>query len=227
MKHLRFSLGTFAVLALTAGCGGSSTAPKGTPGPSDASVAGDSGAVAEGGTGLIMATCGALSQFGGGGGDGGTCPTGDVCCTTLSLPPSASCVPEGQCTGISTACSSATDCSGGQVCCVGSADGGAGISADAAAGGGFGGFGGFDPSQFSSACQSSCTGSQTQYCTVDADCPPGMGLICQGGGSQFGFSLPSVCAPPLPDAGIRRDAGEGDLDSGTPDAGSVDAGAEQ
>ena len=59
MKHLRFSLGTFAVLALTAGCGGSSTAPKGTPGPSDASVAGDTGAVAEGGTGLIMATCGA------------------------------------------------------------------------------------------------------------------------------------------------------------------------
>jgi hypothetical protein len=225
MKHLRFSLGTFAVLALTAGCGGSSTGPKGSPSPSDASVAdNDSSAASEGGTGLINATCGLLSAASG---DAGTCPTGDVCCTVLALPPSASCVPQGSCTGISTACSSASDCSNGQVCCVGPADGGAGLSADAAAGGGGFGFGSFDPSQFSSACQSSCTGSQTQYCTVDTDCPPGMGLTCQGG-SMFGFSLPSVCAPPPPDAGTRREAGgEPTIDSGTPDAGTVDAGADQ
>jgi hypothetical protein len=226
MKHLRISLGTFAVLALTAGCGGSSTGSKGTPGPSDASVAGsDAGTVAEGGTGLINATCGALSLVGGGGGDAGTCPTGEVCCTVFAqILPSASCVPQGQCTGISTECSSAADCSNGEVCCLGPADGGAGISSDAAAGGG--GFGGFDPSQFSSACQSSCTASQTQYCTMDSDCPPGMGLVCQGGGAQFGISLPSVCAPPPPDGGIRReDAGVGVPDSGTPD--TLDAGADQ
>lgn len=222
MKHLRFSLGTFAVLALTAGCGGSSTGAKGTPGPSDASVANsDSGAVAEGGTSLINATCGALSGIGG---DAGTCGAGDVCCTAVTFPLSASCVPKGTCSGISTECSSATDCSNGDVCCVGSADGGAGASADAAAGGGFGGFGGFDPSQLSSACQSSCTATQTQYCTMDSDCPPGMGLVCQGGGGGgFGFSLPSVCAPPRPDAGVREDAGESVPDAGTP----PDAGADQ
>jgi hypothetical protein len=217
MKHLRSSLGTFAVLALTAGCGGSSTGSKGTPGPSDASVANnDSGTPAEGGTPLINATCGALSAIGG---DAGTCDTGEVCCTAVTFPPSASCVAKGTCTGISTECSSATDCSNGEVCCVGPANG---ASADASAGGG--GFGGFDPSQFSSACQASCTATQTQYCTMDSDCPPGMGLVCQGGGGGgFGFSLPSVCAPPRPDAGVREDAGENVPDAATP----PDAGADQ
>jgi hypothetical protein len=226
MKHLRFSLGTFAVLAFAAGCGSSSSGAKG-PGPSDGSVAdNDTGTPSEGGGPLINATCGILSGIGG---EAGTCPMGDVCCTVLALPPSASCVPQGSCTGISTACSSASDCSGGQVCCVGAADGGAPGDA-AAGGGGLGGFGNFDPSQFSSACQSSCTPSQAQYCTVDTDCPAGMGLVCQnlGGanGGGFGFSLPSVCAPPPPDAGTR-DSGPPTIDSGTPEAGPVDAGVDQ
>jgi hypothetical protein len=222
MIPTRISLGTLVALALVAACGGSTSSggSKGTG--ADASVD-DSGATGDGATPLIMATCGALS--GAGGGDGGTCPTGQVCCTTVTYPPSSSCVEQGQCAkGIANECMSAADCSGGQVCCLGSADAGAAGFADAAipeAGAG-NPFANFDPSMLSTTCQSSCAATQAQYCSTDTDCPAG--LLCQNplgnAFAGFGFSVPSVCAPPRPDAGPRpvRDAGAADAE--TADAGS-------
>jgi len=218
MAFVRFSLGAYLVLGFATACSSSSTAPGG---PVDASTTStDDAGDANNPLGL-MGTCGAIGQLAGGG--GGTCPSGQTCCTTVTFPPSSSCVPEGTCTGLSTECSSGSDCTGGQVCCLGSPDAGA-MAADA-------GMPMFDPSTLSTTCQASCTASQAQYCSADAGACP-TGLTCQsiGGGGGAGFALPSFCAMPRPDAGIVvPDSGvpdSGSPDMGPPDTGTADALAE-
>src|SRR5882672_10602894 len=160
MALVRSSLGAFIVLGFAAAaCSSSSPAPtKAAPGGDDASAMNP--APDAGNPFGIDAKCGLLSMIGGG--TPGTCPSGQTCCTTLAVPPSASCVAVGQCTGISNECSMPSDCTGGKVCCAGAADGGTMPAGDAAAGPG-----GMmvDPSAFSTACQASCTSTQMQYCT--------------------------------------------------------------
>ena len=99
---------------------------------------------------------------------------------------------------------------------------------DASAAGGIGGVPMIDPSQFSTTCQSSCTATQTQYCTTDTDCPTG--LTCQappGAGALGGFiTLPNTCAAPRPDAGVATPDSGPTGDNSTPEAGSVDAAQE-
>jgi len=207
MVLARFSVGSFLLLGLATAC--SSSSSNGTP---DGGPAGDGSTVLSpvaeaGGAGLgIMATCGALSALGGGA--SGSCPSGQTCCTMI-LPPSASCVPTGGCAGgISTECSKGSDCASGQVCCAGAADGGVMAAADASTAGGIGGLlGNFDPSTLSTTCQTSCTSTQMQYCSVDTDCPTGLTCQTPGGAGALGgiIMLPSVCAAPRPDAGT--DAG--------------------
>jgi hypothetical protein len=237
MPPVKSSFALFVVLAsATFGCGSSSSnnPPKANSGnPSDASTQTSSDAGGGGGNplGNIMATCGLLAGIAGG--SSSACGSGMTCCTIVGLPPSASCVAVGSCGSgdLSNECTTGTDCASGQLCCAGSADGGA--PADAAAAGG-GGFGGFDPTALSTTCQSSCTSSQAQTCTADMDCPTG--LTCQsalgGGGGGLGglgglfggISLPSVCRAPLPDAGSPPDSGTVP-EASTPDAGdTVDAG---
>ena len=235
MAFARFSFGLFAFLGLglATACSSSSSSgaspdsgtPSGGPGSTTISPLADGG----GGNPLgIMATCGLLS--GGGGGTAAKCPSGQTCCTMLALPPSAACVPTGTCSGLSNECMSPSDCASGQVCCAGSADGGAMAAVDASTAGGLGGIPMIDPSQFSTTCQSSCTATQTQYCTMDTDCPSG--LTCQappGAGALGGFiMLPNTCAAPRPDAGAATiDSGSAGEDSGsTPGTGSVDAAQE-
>jgi hypothetical protein len=86
-----------------------------------------------------------------------------------------------------------------------------------------------DPSALSTTCQTSCTASQAQYCSVDTDCPTGLTCQSLGGGAGGGaFNLPSFCAMPRPDAGmVVNDAGTV-VDSGSspPDSGTADAPAE-
>jgi hypothetical protein len=218
MAFVRFSLGAFLVLGYATACSSSSTAPGG---PADASTSSEEAGDANNPLGL-MGTCGAIGMLAGDG--GGSCPSGQTCCTVLALPPSSSCVPEGTCTGISTVCSKGSDCTGGQVCCAGSADAGV-PAADA-------GMQMFDPSTLSTTCQTSCTASQAQYCSTDTDCPSGLTCQSLGGGAGGGlFNLPSFCAMPRPDAGtIGNDAGPV-ADSGSPpdtlpDTGTADAPAE-
>ncbi|HLK36720.1 MAG TPA: hypothetical protein VKU41_08205 [Polyangiaceae bacterium] len=232
-------------VVLCAGCGGSTSnkASNDGGGPSGSSSSADSGgtsAPAPSGAGalpMINATCGFLASLGGlaggGGGGGGAdagamnCPQGQACCTML-MAFSASCVPVGQCSGgMSNQCTTGSDCAAGQVCCSGSADGGA-----AAGAGGFGGFGGFGGNLFGdTTCQSSCTPAQTQNCTSSSECPSG--TTCQppnlggfggfggfGGGGEggagaggFGLMIPNQCMPPAMDAGAMgtaADAGGGD-----------------
>jgi Cys-rich repeat protein len=245
MASLRFSFGalSFLGLGLATACSSSSSgaSPDAGSHPSnDASTTlsplSDSG----GGSALgIMATCGLLSAVGGGG-SSTQCPSGQTCCTMLALPPTASCVPAGGCAGgLSNECMAGTDCMSGQVCCAGSADGGGGpalaIDAAAPAGGLGGGFGNFDTSALATTCQSSCTATQTQYCSTDSECPAGQ--TCQapgagGLGGAFGGLIMSsnICAAPKTDAGTTTvvEAGAGSDDGGgeVPDSGGADALAE-
>jgi hypothetical protein len=240
MSPVKSSFAILVVLASASfGCGSSSsnnTKPDTNKTP-DASTmtSGDDGGGSGNPLGNLQATCGLLANVSGG--SSSSCGSGMTCCTVLAFPPSASCVAVGGCASgnISNECTSGTDCSGGQLCCAGSADGGA---ADAAAGGGI--IPGFDPTMLSTACQSSCTGTQAQTCAMDSDCPTG--LTCQspfagaGGGGLGstitgllgggGAALPSVCAMPLPDAGkAPADSGSTVPEASTPDAGdTTDAG---
>jgi hypothetical protein len=186
----------------------------------------------------INATCGNLSILSGG--SASICGQGQTCCTTISLGASitslgatSACVATGQCSGgVSNECNTASDCSGGQVCCSGAP------STDAAAPSGGGLLGGISLAILDTTCQTSCTSTQRQQCASDAECPSGM--TCQsaaaaggfgglgggaglpdGGADGGAFMLAMVCAVPV------SDAGSGAPDSGTtPDAGaSVDAGA--
>src|ERR1035438_5056527 len=176
MVPLRFSFGAFLVLGFAAACSSSSSPPSGTVTPGgDASTtppADGGNPPADGGNPLaITATCGLFSAVGGGG-DGGSssCPSGQTCCTVL-LPPSASCVAVGSCTGVSNECSKGSDCAGGKVCCAGAADGGTMAAMTDAGPPGL--LGGFDPSIYSSTCQSSCTATQMQDCGSDTECAAG------------------------------------------------------
>jgi hypothetical protein len=223
MIVLRYSFGALLFLGAAA-CGSSSSGSPATGGEADSStdssVAGD-----DGGTPAIMATCGLLSGIGGGG-TAGTCPMGQTCCTMLALPPSASCLPPSECTGmsISNECSKGSDCPSGQVCCGGSPDGGSMMmmlpAADAAAG--LGGLGGFDTSQFNTTCQTSCAPSQTQECAMDSECPTGQTCQSPPGAAALGsvIMLPKDCAVPVADSGTTPV-----VDSGTTPP-VVDAAAE-
>ena len=230
MAFARFSFGflAFLGLGLASACSSSSSGASpdsgtttGGPGSTTISPLADGGGTNPLG---IMATCGALS--GGGGGTASKCPSGQTCCTMFAIPPSAACVPTGTCSGASNECMAPADCASGQVCCAGSADGGVMPALDASAAGGIGGVPMIDPSQFSTTCQSSCTATQTQYCTVDTDCPSG--LTCQASPLAAlvgGFiTLPNTCAAPRPDAGVAATPDSGSTgDDTTPEAGSVDA----
>jgi hypothetical protein len=234
MSPLRFSLGAFVVLAVGAAAACSSSSNNNSPDAS-ADDGGGSGMEASNPLG-INATCGLLGALGGGGSM--MCPKGMTCCTMLALPPSASCVAAGSCSGISTECASSADCSSGQVCCAGSADAAPMMfsldAAAAAGGGGAGGIPNIDPSMFSATCQSSCTATQTQECAMDNECPSGQ--TCQGfagpggaggeGGAAAGglgglggaIMLPKTCMAPRPDAGNpppTQDSGSA-VDTGTP-----------
>jgi hypothetical protein len=231
MLPLRISLGAFALLAIgtAVACSSSSSSPNnaGDGGPSggDGSVS-----IAPDGGLAINATCGILGMVGGGGSM--ACGSGMTCCTMLALPPSASCVAKGSCSGLSNECTKGADCAPGQVCCGGTADAAAMAIPDAAPAGGIGGFGNFDTSQFATTCQTSCMGTQTQECAMDRECPSGQ--TCQapggaGGNPLAGFiMLPSVCAVPMPDAGTpSADTGTPVQDTGapTPDADTADVAA--
>jgi hypothetical protein len=236
MAFLRFSFGALAFLGLGLATACSSSSSGASPDSGSSSGATGDGSttispLADGGGNPlgIMATCGLLSGVGGGG-TAGTCASGQTCCTMLAFPPSASCVPTGSCSGISNECMAPKDCGTGQVCCAGAADGGAMPAMDASmAPGGLGGFGNFDPASLSSTCQSSCTATQMQYCTVDTDCPSGQTCQAPGGAGGLGalggfITLPSSCAAPRPDAGVAVDSGSPGDDSGS--TGSVDAAQE-
>jgi hypothetical protein len=232
LPSLRISLGAFALLATGAAvaCGSSSSSPNNA---GDGGTGGDDGSVTTAGPdggALINATCGLLGMVGGGGSM--SCGSGMTCCTMLALPPSASCVPTGSCSGLSNECTKAADCATGQVCCGGTADAGPLVIPDAAPAGGIGGFGSFDTSQFATTCQTSCMGTQTQECAMDSECPSGQ--TCQsaggaGGNPLAGFiMLPSVCMAPMPDAGTTSaDTGTPPPDTGapTPDADTADVAA--
>jgi hypothetical protein len=197
-------------LALAAACSSSS---------GNASSPGDSGTSGEaapfspvsdsGGTSMgINAMCGQLATATGGG-EAGTCPAGQSCCTTLSiasLSVTAACVANGQCSGgVSNECQSTSDCPSGNVCCAGVA-----ASADASAATG-GGFAGFSIASFNTTCQVTCQTGQTENCASDTECPTGE--LCQsiallagdagvgGAAGAMGYTIPKTCAVPTPDAG--------------------------
>jgi hypothetical protein len=225
MLPLRFSLGAFVFLALGAGAACSSSSNNASDGGTDDGST--STVTPDATTPVINATCGLLAMAGGG--TSMTCPAGQTCCTTLALPPSASCLPTSQCTGISNECSKGSDCASGQVCCGGSPDGGA-LVTDAAAATGAGGIPTFDMSQLNTTCQASCTATQTQECDVDAgDCPAGQTCQAAGGaGNPLAtfIMLPNFCMAPRPDAGTPPvDSGSTPDDTGapapTPDAGDM------
>lgn len=100
------------------------------------------------------------------------------------------------------------------------------------------GAGGFDTSALNTTCQTSCTATQTQYCSISdagvgSGCPSGQTCQPLGGGAAGALGgiimIPNVCAAPRPDAGEPMvDSGSGDdAGSNTPDAGgSVDAAQE-
>jgi len=197
-------------LALAAACS-SSSGNAGSPG--DAGTSGEAAPFSpvsdSGGTSMgINATCGQLASATGGG-EAGTCPTGQSCCTTLSIASfsvTATCVANGQCSGgVSNECQSTSDCPSGDVCCAGVA-----ASSDASAGTG-GGLGGFSLASFNTTCQATCQAGQTQDCASDTECPAGE--ICQsialaagdagvgGAAGAMGFTIPKTCAVPTPDAG--------------------------
>jgi hypothetical protein len=109
------------------------------------------------------------------------------------------------------------------------------MTADAAATGLAGLAGGLgDLSALDTTCQASCTGTQTQECALDSECPPGQTCNAPAAaGGPFGalgggITLPSVCGAPRPDSGTAAvpDSGTTPVaDSGSPaaDSGAVDA----
>jgi hypothetical protein len=216
MHHWRIVLGASLAVTLAIACGSSSSNNNSNSNGEDA------GEVPDTGTGIMLpsvtATCGALTAFGGtASADASTsCPTGQTCCTMLSLTSeTASCVAPGNCAGgISNECSQGSDCTGGQVCCVGAAT----TDAGASAGGVF--------AVLDTTCQPSCEPGQAQECMLDSDCTGG--LTCQpvfGGGMNIpgladsGLGAAKTCQSPVPDAGPTPVPDSG-TPTPTPDAGS-------
>jgi hypothetical protein len=223
MHHWRIVFGASLAVTLAIACGSSSSNNNSNSGNGE-----DAGTSPDTGTGItippVTATCGVLTAFGGGTtADASTaCPTGQTCCTMLSLTAeTASCVAPGNCAGgISNECTTGSDCTGGQVCCAGAAttDGGA-------EGGGGGGIFNIDLSAFDTTCQPSCQPGQAQECMLDSECTGGQ--TCQsvfGGGMNIpgfadgGLGAAKTCRAPVPDAGSTPVPDSG-TSPPTPDAG--------
>jgi len=212
-------------LSLAAACSLSSSgttagSPSDSGAPAEAaafSPVADGAAAEGGGLGMVSASCGQLAPATDGG--AAACPTGQTCCTTLSLASlsvSAACTAKDQCSGgVSNECQSGVDCASGNVCCSGAA------TTDASAPTGVEGgiLGGLPLAAFDTTCQASCQPGQTQQCASDMECPGGQ--TCQSiapaaGGGGFGgfggagaagaFMIAKTCAARAPDAGSTSDA---------------------
>ncbi|MGH7272086.1 MAG: hypothetical protein ACREJ3_16775 [Polyangiaceae bacterium] len=218
---------------LVTACSSTSNAPAATVDASMADSGDDGGDAATGPTcsAISMTACGAAS--------------GDTCCVDLSGFPNVTqtCVLPSACSSaIQFQCTSASDCSTGQICCGGIAgdasaitsalsEAGADASFDAASLGS-GGIGSILGNlMIHAACQPSCMAGQTQSCKMDSECPSGEKCLtppAPAGLGSFGSML-MVKACMSPDAGApASDSGAPDsgsaTDSGTTDSGS-DAGA--
>jgi hypothetical protein len=174
-------LSVFAILLLTAACGGrtllddpNDELPLPDGGPVPINVV-DSGSNHDSGT---------TKSDGGGSGTGGecggqTCTASEDCCGNAALDAgfsaanaSLSCVPKGTCKGLVAACGSAADCSGGDVCCASLGGGGSGSIS----------VGGFN---ISVSCDKTCPSGGFQLCAKDSECKAG--VTCQS--TMFGASL--------------------------------------
>jgi hypothetical protein len=254
MRFARIGLGASISVALIVACGSSNSNSGGDGGDAgDAGITGDDGYVSPpcsmGDGGALCASgmeccmpmfnIGAITGLLGGGGAGGAGGGG------LPALPMNSCVPMGTCGGGTViACNNGTNCSGGQVCCVGTPtpEGGAeaGSEAGAAAGGGlaglFGGGGGAGAFSTATTCQATCLPGQRQQCASSAECTDGQ--TCQApnfggaGGGLFGgeggigglfggllggmtFTIPMSCMAPPAEGGTDSGIESGTGESGT------------
>jgi hypothetical protein len=170
--------------ACAAACGGSSTG--GSPG-TDA--------------GGLNSSSGGSSSGAGSSSSSGSSSGGDGAATTTTTPPFPGL--DAAFPGINQSCSSALDCSNGELCCSGFGMGGVTI-----------------------ACSPSCGGGGLQLCASSDECTGG--ATCAA--SPFGMDM--YCRAPRPDAGFvrpRRDGGPQPAEDGGPiDDGAAppDTGAE-
>ncbi|MGO9834908.1 MAG: hypothetical protein ACLP1X_11880 [Polyangiaceae bacterium] len=208
MSPVRISVGTVVGVALAVACSSSSSSNK--P-PADAGADSSVPTVADSAPAVPCNTA-AGSPL---------CAAGTTCCTPgldiasllggltggagggtpslTNLIPSPSCVPTGSCNGTTMDCASASNCSGDQVCCSGTATPEGGADAEAEAGEGPFGGGVFGGGTFSlgtsTTCQTSCMPGQQQRCASDTECTGGQ--TCQ----------PSLGFPGLP--GFAGGGGDG------------------
>ncbi|MDP9002763.1 MAG: hypothetical protein M3O46_21960 [Myxococcota bacterium] len=151
----------------TASSGGSGGSSSSSGGASSGGT--DAGSIIPPGAtpGMGMVTCG-----------GATCNAPDVCCSGGGgggpmCQALAACNSAGN---DSYTCTSKTNCTGAQICCVTFATGRGNNDV--------------------SACQTTCTGNnRAQVCLTDSECP--MGTTCRGGGPAPNGTAILLCQPPL------------------------------